>query len=154
MITTENVPNLFLSSKLELMLSPREAELLSPLPGNGTNLLALQETLLGCSSKMPGNFNIFVMVYSMDQVKWQIRPHSLKTCIILIIWSKTTPGNSALYRLGMESLFRNWKHNTKCKPHTLCKLEMLNHELIHLCYPTLAAANKCFRYIQISIKIN
>ena len=68
MITTENVPSLYLSSNLDLMSSPRETEFQSPLPDNDANLLALQETLLGCSSKMPGNFNIVVMVYSMDQV--------------------------------------------------------------------------------------
>ena len=67
MITTENVPSLCLSSKLKLMSSPREAELQSPFPGNDTNLLALQETLLGCSSKMPGKFSIFLMMGNMDQ---------------------------------------------------------------------------------------
>ena len=41
------------------MSSPREAEIQSPLPGNNANLLALQETPLGCSSRIPGNFNIF-----------------------------------------------------------------------------------------------
>ena len=30
-------------------------------------LLALQETLLGCSSKMPGNLIIFSMMGNMDQ---------------------------------------------------------------------------------------
>ena len=68
MITIENVPSLCLSSKLELMSSPKESDLQSPLPGNGANLLALQETLLGCSSKMPGNFSIFLMMGNMDQV--------------------------------------------------------------------------------------
>ena len=43
------------------MLFPREAELQYPLPDNGTNLLALQETLLGCSSKMPSN-----LIYSLN----------------------------------------------------------------------------------------
>jgi hypothetical protein len=37
------------------MSSPKEDELQSPLPGNGANLLSLQETLLGCISEMPGN---------------------------------------------------------------------------------------------------
>ena len=45
--------------KVGSMSSPREAELQYILPGNGANLLALQETPLGCSSRMPGNFNIF-----------------------------------------------------------------------------------------------
>ena len=41
------------------MSSPREAKLQSLVPGNGANLLSLQETPLGCSSRMPGNLNIF-----------------------------------------------------------------------------------------------
>ena len=41
------------------MSSPREVELQSPLPGNDANLLSLQETPLGCSSRMPGNLNVF-----------------------------------------------------------------------------------------------
>ena len=45
--------------KVGPMSSPREAELQSLLPGNITNLLSLQETPLGCSSRMPGNFNMF-----------------------------------------------------------------------------------------------
>jgi hypothetical protein len=48
------------------MSSPKEVELQSPLPGNGANLLSLQETLLGCISEMPGNLNnLFVMIFSM-----------------------------------------------------------------------------------------
>ena len=44
--------------KVGSMMSPREADLQSSLPGNGTNLLSLQETPLGCSLMMPGNFNV------------------------------------------------------------------------------------------------
>ena len=50
------------------MSSPREAELQSPVLGNDTNLLDLQETLLGCSLKMPGNLVIFSMMGNMDKV--------------------------------------------------------------------------------------
>ena len=53
---------------MDLCRSPRKDELQSPLPGNGANLLALQETLLGCSSKMPGNLTILVMVHSIMSV--------------------------------------------------------------------------------------
>jgi hypothetical protein len=35
--------------------SPREAELQSPLPGNGAILLSLQGTLWGCKPKILGN---------------------------------------------------------------------------------------------------
>ena len=41
------------------MSSPREAELQSPLPENDANLLSLQETPLGCSSRIPGNLKCF-----------------------------------------------------------------------------------------------
>ena len=41
------------------MLSPKEAELQSPFPGNDANLLSLQETPLGYSLRMPGNLNVF-----------------------------------------------------------------------------------------------
>jgi hypothetical protein len=34
---------------------PKEAELRSPLPGNGANLLTLQETLRGCRPEVLGN---------------------------------------------------------------------------------------------------
>ena len=50
------------------MSSPKEANIQSPLPGNGANLLALQETLLGCKSKMLGNLTILVMVHSIMSV--------------------------------------------------------------------------------------
>ena len=50
------------------MSSPREAELHSLLLGNNANLLALQETLLGCNSKMPGNLTILLMVHSIMSV--------------------------------------------------------------------------------------
>ena len=53
------------------MSSPREAELQSPLPGNGATLLSLQETPLGCSSRMPGNLQFFLGFLDMGQV---IRP--------------------------------------------------------------------------------
>ena len=59
MITTRIVSKLCLSSKQGSMSSPREVELQSPLPGNGANLLSLQETPLGCSSRMPGNLQCF-----------------------------------------------------------------------------------------------
>ena len=41
------------------MSSPREAELQSPLLSNVANLVLIQETPLSCSSRMPGNLNIF-----------------------------------------------------------------------------------------------
>ena len=44
--------------KVGSMSSLREAKLQSPLPSNSANLLSLQETL-GCSSRMPGNLNVF-----------------------------------------------------------------------------------------------
>ena len=50
------------------MSSPKEANIQSPLPGNGANLLALQETLLGCHSKMPSNLTILVMVHSIMSI--------------------------------------------------------------------------------------
>jgi hypothetical protein len=37
------------------MSCPKEAELRSPLPGNGANLLSLQETLCGCRPEVLGN---------------------------------------------------------------------------------------------------
>ena len=43
------------------MSSPRKAELQSPLPDNSANLLSLQETPIGCSSRMPGNLNFFMV---------------------------------------------------------------------------------------------
>ena len=55
LLQQKNVPNLCLSSNMELISYPRESEIQSPHPGNGANLLALQETLLGCNSKIPGN---------------------------------------------------------------------------------------------------
>jgi hypothetical protein len=45
--------------------SPREAELQSPLPDNGANLLSLQETLLGYISEMPGNLIFLVTIFSI-----------------------------------------------------------------------------------------
>jgi hypothetical protein len=62
---------LCLSSKIGSMSSPKEAELQSPLPGNGANLLSLQETLCGCRPKVLGNlrnecFCIFVNVDQWD----------------------------------------------------------------------------------------
>ena len=45
--------------KVGSMSSPREVELQSSFPGNGANLLSLQETPLGCSSRMPGNLKCF-----------------------------------------------------------------------------------------------
>ena len=45
--------------KVGSISSPTEFEFQSILPGNDTNLLALQETLLGYISNMPGNFSIF-----------------------------------------------------------------------------------------------
>ena len=54
------------------MSSPREAELQSPLPDNGANLLSLQETPLGCSSRMPGNLNVFmVFLIGSSQVTYR-----------------------------------------------------------------------------------
>ena len=47
------------------MLSPRDAELRSPLPGNGANLLSLQETLLGCKSEIPGNLIFLETIFSI-----------------------------------------------------------------------------------------
>ena len=58
-ITTRIMSKLCLSSKQGSMSSPREAELQSPLPKNNCNLLSLQETLLGCRWRMPGNLNVF-----------------------------------------------------------------------------------------------
>jgi hypothetical protein len=53
------------------MSSPKEAELRSPLPGNGANLLSLQETLCGCRPEVLGNlrnecFLCFVNVGQWD----------------------------------------------------------------------------------------
>ena len=45
--------------KVGSMSSPREAEIHSPVPDNDANLLSLQENPLGCSSRMPGNLNVF-----------------------------------------------------------------------------------------------
>ena len=45
--------------KVGSMSSPREAELQSPLPRNDTNLIALHETRLGCSSRILGNLKVF-----------------------------------------------------------------------------------------------
>ena len=42
-----------------LSANTKEAELQYPLLGNGSTLLSLQETPLGCSSRMPGNLNFF-----------------------------------------------------------------------------------------------
>ena len=50
------------------MSSPREAELQSPLLGNDATLLSLQETPLGCSSRMPGNLQFFWGFLDMGQV--------------------------------------------------------------------------------------
>jgi hypothetical protein len=47
------------------MSSPREAELQSLLLGNDTNLLSLQETLLGCKSEMPGNLILLETIFSI-----------------------------------------------------------------------------------------
>ena len=59
MITTGIISKLCLSSKQGSMSSPMEAELQSPLPGNIANLLSVQETPLGFSSRMPGNLQCF-----------------------------------------------------------------------------------------------
>ena len=45
--------------KAWIYVVPREAELQSPLPGNIATLLSLQETPLGCSSRIPGNLQCF-----------------------------------------------------------------------------------------------
>ena len=50
--------------KVGSMSSPREAELQSPLPGSGANLLSLQETLLGCKSEMTGNLIVLETIFS------------------------------------------------------------------------------------------
>ena len=50
-----------LSSKHGSMSSPKEAELQSPLPGNGSNLLSLQEVPLDCSLSIPGNLNVLMV---------------------------------------------------------------------------------------------
>jgi hypothetical protein len=50
------------------MSSPREDELRSPLPDNDTNLLSLQETLLGCMSEMPGNLIFLETIFSIIDV--------------------------------------------------------------------------------------
>ena len=68
MITTIIMSKLCISSKHGSMSSPKEAELQSPLPGNVASLLSLQETPLGCSSRMPGNLNFFLGFSDMDQV--------------------------------------------------------------------------------------
>ena len=54
------------------MSSPKEVELQSPLPGNDANLLSLQETPLGCSSRIPGNLNVFmVFLTGLSQVTYK-----------------------------------------------------------------------------------
>ena len=55
--------------KIGSMSYPREAELQSPLLDNGANLLSLQETPLGCSSRMLGKLNFFMVFFSLDQVR-------------------------------------------------------------------------------------
>ena len=59
MITIRIVSKICLSSKQGSMSSPREAEFQSPLLGNDANLLSLQETPLGCISRIHGNLKFF-----------------------------------------------------------------------------------------------
>ena len=83
MIITIIMSNLYLSSKHGSMLSPREAELQSPLPDNGASLLSLQETPPGCSLRMPGNLQCFqffmIWIKSIDIYNLS----TLKACIKL-----------------------------------------------------------------------
>jgi hypothetical protein len=50
--------------------SPKEAELQSPLPGNGAILLSLQETLCGCRPKVLGNLRNECFLYFMKVDQW------------------------------------------------------------------------------------
>ena len=83
MITTIIMSNPCLSSKHGSMSYPKEAELQSPLPGNGASLLSLQETPLGCSSRMRGNLQCFqgflIWIKSVDLYNLS----TLKACIKL-----------------------------------------------------------------------
>jgi hypothetical protein len=54
--------------KFGSMSSPKEPKLQSPLSGNGSNLLSLQENLLGCMSEMPGNLILLVTIFSIISV--------------------------------------------------------------------------------------
>ena len=67
---------LCLSSKQGSMSSPREVELQSSLPGNGANLLSLQDTPLGCSSRMPGNLNVFMVFLTGSSKVTYMNSHS------------------------------------------------------------------------------
>jgi hypothetical protein len=58
--------NLCLSSKISSVSYPRKAELEFRLPGNGANLLSLQETPLGCRPKVLGNLSKNVFVFCVD----------------------------------------------------------------------------------------
>jgi hypothetical protein len=66
MITTKIMSSLSLSSNVGFMSSPKEDELQSPFLGNDTNLLSLQEILLGCTSKKLGNLLISQCFNQMD----------------------------------------------------------------------------------------
>ena len=66
MITVDsNVYLLFSIKKQIYVVLPGKLYFHFRIPGNGANLLSLQETLLGCKSKMPGNLIFLETIFSI-----------------------------------------------------------------------------------------
>ena len=87
-------------------------------------VLSLQETHLGCSSRMPSNLQCFLGFFNMDQVRWLIWPSTLNTCMKL-----NQVQVFSYHSLEVDNKLQGWRtHQDGRFTHKTDAYKWLNHD--------------------------